>query len=288
MSVDEENSTLAGTAENAGTPRAGKNSELAADEKEMTFFEHLEELRATLFACVLVFAVAGTLSLVFSKQIFSALRWPLLHAPHVPAEESQALVVMRFMDTFSILFYIALLGGIVFAGPLILYRIGKFVAPAFSSRERSRLIPFCVSASLLFLVGAALAFFWIAPVSIGLPYLLAEHFGLRMNWLAEDYYMFVVMLTLFAGLMFEFPLVVVFLQYSEIVSTKTLREKWRWVLTGILVAGVVISPIGDPVALLGFSAILFGLYVAAVGCGDFLLKRKLARERAGDFNFSEK
>lgn len=256
----------------AGTPEPGRS-----EDGEMSFFEHLEELRSTLFWCVAAFVAAGALSLVFSKQIFAALRWPLDHASGVPAADAQALVVMRFMDTFSILIYIAVFGGIVFAGPLILYRIGKFAAPALTAAERFRLIPFCAAAGALFLCGAAAAFFWLAPVSIGLPYWLAEHFGMRMNWLAEDYYMFVVMLTLFSGLMFEVPLAVVFMLYLEIVSKETLLAKWRWALAGILVAGVLISPIGDPVALIGFSCVLFTLYLAAIFTGDFLLRRKRAR-----------
>lgn len=239
---------------------------------EMSFFEHLEELRSVLIACVVSFAVAGTLSLVFSKRIFEILRLPLAYAD-IAVEENQALVVMRFMDTFSILLYIALLGGIVFAGPFIVYRVGKFVAPALTRVERSRLIPFCVASSGLFLAGASVAFFWLAPVSIRLPYWLAGEFGLQMNWLAADYYLFVVTITLFAGLMFEFPLVVIFLQYLGFVDKKTLLEKWRWVLAGILVAGLVVSPIGDPVVLLIFSALLFVMYLAAVYIGDRFVGR---------------
>ncbi|MBQ8724012.1 MAG: twin-arginine translocase subunit TatC [Opitutales bacterium] len=266
--------------ENGEISLTAANSAESADARgEMSFFEHLEELRSTLIACIAAFVGAGTLSLVFSKQIFALLRLPLEWA-NVPAGEDQALVVMRFMDTFSILLYIALLGGIVLAGPFVLYRFGKFVAPALTRAERSRLIPFCAAASGLFLTGAALAFFWLAPVSIRLPYWLAEQFGLQMNWLAQDYYLFVVALTLFSGLMFEFPLVVVFLQYAEMVSKEALLEKWRWVLSGILVAGVLISPIGDPVVLLVFSGVLFALFLAAVYVGAFLLKRKIAREES--------
>lgn len=245
---------------------------------EMSFFEHLEELRSVLIGCIAAFVSAGTLALIFSKQIFDLLRLPLEWS-NVPAEKHRVLVVMRFMDTFSILLYIALLGGIVLAGPVILYRLGKFVSPALTQAERSRLLPFCIAASGLFLIGAAIAFFWLAPVSIRLPYWLAEQFGLQMNWLAQDYYLFVVALTLFSGLMFEFPLVVVFLLYGELVSKEALLEKWRWVLSGILVAGTLISPIGDPVVLIAFSGLLFSLYLAAIGVGSFLLNLKISRER---------
>lgn len=244
---------------------------------EMSFFGHLEELRRTLVWCLAVFAAAGTLSLVFAKPIFSALRWPLEHASGIPDGAAQALVVMRFTDAFSILFYIALLGGIVFAGPLALYRIGKFVAPALTDAERSRLLPLCAASSALFVFGAALAFFWLAPVSIGLPYRLSAYFGMQMNWLADDYYLFVVMLTLFSGLMFEFPLVIVFLRWSGAVSKRTLLKKWRWALTGILVSAALISPIGDPFVLVGFSGMLFALYLLLVFAGDFLAEKKRSR-----------
>ena len=209
-----------------GTPADG-----GAD--DMTFFEHLEELRSTLIACLVAFAAASTR---FYRR---------------PCRVSACLAMS-----------------------------GKFVAPALTDAERVRLIPFCAASSGLFLAGAAAAFFWLAPLSIGLPYLLAEHFGMQMHWLAEDYYLFVVMLTLFCGLMFEFPLLVVLLQYLELVSRKTLLEKWRWALTGILVAVVLVSPIGDPAALLVFSGALFALYLAAVHAGAFFLRRKKAREAA--------
>lgn len=246
---------------------------------EMSFLEHLEELRSVLVFCVVAFVISGAVALAFSEEIFNVLRWPLEHAPSVPADGSQALVMMRFMDVFSILLYIALLGGIVFSGPFVLYRVAGFVAPALSPSARSRLLPFCAAASVFFLAGAAAAFFWLAPISVGLPYMLSEHFGMRMTWLAEDYYLFVVMLTLFSGIMFEFPLVVVFLQCMGFVSKKTLLKKWRWVFAGILVAGALLSPIGDPIALLIFSGILFMFYFAAVFVGDWLRRRREARER---------
>jgi len=246
---------------------------------EMSFLDHLEELRSTVIWCACAFGVAGVLSLVFSKEIFEFLRWPLEHAAGVPADE-QALMVMRFMDMFSILLYIALSGGFVFAGPAILYRVGKFVSPALSRSESVRLIPFCAVASVFFLVGAVVAFFLLAPMSISLPFWLAEDFGMRMNWLAEDYYLFIVLLTFFSGVMFELPLVVVGLIYFEIVEKQALVKKWRWVLSGILVAVMLVSPIGDPFALLVFSGSVFFLYIFSIYIGGILLRRKLARGNA--------
>lgn len=252
----------------------GGSTESAGTPDEASFLDHLEELRAALVWCLVVFIAVGVVSLIFSKEIFGFLRWPLEHSAGVPAAaDDQALIVMRFMDVFSILLYIALSGAIVFAGPPILYRLGRFVAPAFSPAERSRLVPLCIASSALFLCGAALAFFLLAPVSIAIPYRLAAYFGMHMNWLAEDYYLFVVALTLFSGLMFEIPLFVIFLIAAGVSDRRTLLSKWRWVLSGILVAVVLLSPAGDPIAVLVFSGVLFALYLGGIFIGDFVSKR---------------
>lgn len=264
---------------------------------EMSFLEHLEELRMTIWSCLVAFAVAAGTSIVFYKEIFSALRWPLEHAlanraGEVASEQIHALTAMRFMDVFSILLYIAFFGGIAISCPIILYKLGRFIAPALTAREQRKIVPACATATAFFFAGCALAFFWLAPISIQFMYYFSAEMGLQVNWLASDYYNFIVILVLFVGVMFEFPLGIIAVQYLEIVSTKTLLAKWRWVIAIILLASVLVSPIGDPVALLGLTAILFLLYLAAVFAGDFLLRKKLlaraSEEAAFDAEFSTK
>ncbi|MCD8298612.1 MAG: twin-arginine translocase subunit TatC [Opitutae bacterium] len=268
------------------------------DANEMTFWEHLEELRMTVIWCCAAFVVATLGSLFFYKKIFAVLRRPLEHAiagmagsDNVSAAEA-ALSSMHFMDPFSILLYIALLGGVVISCPFVLFRLGSFVAPALSDSERRKITPVCVVATALFVAGACLAFFCLAPLSIRFMFFFSNEMGLQVNWLAADYYSFIVVLVLFVGVLFEFPLVIVAVQYLEIVSTKTLLSKWRWVIAVILIAIAVVSPVSDPVALLGLTGLLFLLYMSAVFVGDFFLKKKLARraadEAAFDAEFSHK
>lgn len=250
---------------------------------EMSFWEHLEALRMTLFACAAAFALAATASLIFYKEIFALLRLPLERAAagtDFAADAETALAAMRFSDPFSILLNIALLGGVVLAGPFALWKIAGFVAPALTARERRRLLPLCAAALGLFAAGAALAFFVLAPLSIRFMYFFSEQMGLRVNWLAADYYGFVVMLVLFVGALFEFPLLVVALQYLELISARALLRGWRWVAAGILVLTAFVSPTGDPVGVLALAGTLFALYLGAVFVGDFLLRRKHASEAA--------
>lgn len=245
----------------------------------------------TVFACLFAFVLAAVASLVFYKDVFAVLRFPLERAAAgtenaALAEATQgALTSMHFADPFSILLYIALLGGIVLAGPFMLYKIVRFVAPALNAGEQKKLAPICVAALGLFLLGGCLAFFWLAPLSIRFMYFFSSEMGLQVNWLAADYYSFVVILVLFVGAIFEFPLLIVALQYCELVSTKTLLQKWRWVVAGILIAIAFVSPVSDPVALLGLTGTLFILYLCSVFAGDWLLKRKLAARRADEAAF---
>lgn len=260
---------------NIGIPSSRQSS---PEKGEMSFWEHLEELRLTLFACLLSFIAAAGVSLFFYKEIFEILRFPLeCAAKDAGATElfPNPLTSMHFTDPFSILLYIALLGGIVISGPFVLYKLSKFVAPALTARERARLIPICISASLLFVAGALAAFFKLAPASIRFMYFFSEEMGLQVNWLAADYYAFIVILVLFVGAVFEFPLFIVALQYFEIVSKKTLLRQWRWVIAGLLIAIAFVSPIGDPVSLLALTGVLFLLFLCAVFVGDFLLSKKL-------------
>lgn len=263
---------------------------------EMSFWEHLEELRLMLFASLSAFAGAAAVSLFFYKEIFALLRLPLENAlkgigstPSADAART-ALMSMHFTDPFSILLYIALFGGILLSGPFVLYKLAQFVAPALSSRERRRLIPICLSATLLFVAGALLAFFYLAPVSIEFMYFFSNEMGLQVNWLAADYYAFIIVLMLFVGAVFEFPLLVVALQYFEVISKKTMLRQWRWVVAGILIAIAFVSPISDPVTLLVLTGLLFLLFLCAVFVGDLLLKKKLraraAEEAAFDAEFS--
>ena len=292
-------------------------------EEAMGFFEHLEEFRKTLFRCCAAFGVSAALSLIFYKDIFRWLQYPLRRAleldaatrakeladaPAVPVdafagvkalwqlletgslpmsampvsvmtgENMQShMQILKLIDVFTVLMDVVLFGGIALSGPFILAAVANFVSPALTSREK-RLIAPCLAASmLLFFAGAALSFFWLMPISIEFAIGLSRNFGAPFNWTAADYYSFVVMMTLLVGLVFEFPLVVVALQYLEITSTRWLFSIWRVALIGILIVAVVFTPLGDPLSVCILTGVLFGLYIISILVGDWLVRLKRRR-----------
>ncbi|MDR2844636.1 MAG: twin-arginine translocase subunit TatC, partial [Puniceicoccales bacterium] len=241
----------------------GSRNKTEDTEKEMGFFEHLEEFRAMLVRCIGAFALSMILTFCFLKPIFAFMRGPLDQAlarnPKPPAPDgtgadpielvsaltnillngklptathaavsdsatataatgasaidalttaTQAtaaggpMVVMKFMDIFSIIMNIGLIGAIVLSGPCILWFGSRFIAPALTEGEKKCIIPFCVGSTLLFISGGVFSFFWLIPTSIQVMFHFVRMFGLTMPWLASDYYNFVTIMVLLVGLAF--------------------------------------------------------------------------------------
>jgi len=313
-----------------------------ADEREMGFFEHLEELRSMLIRCIFSFVLAMAGAFYFSKEILAYMRRPLREAlASSPAAKAalesaaaksadisdgadpvqfvstlaglllngeipenaagtgaapvgldalenavtsaaavaagQTTTTLKFMDIFSVLLNIGVVGGIALSSAPILYFASRFVAPALTPAEKRCVVPFCLSAMLLFFAGCAFSFFWLTPVSIKVMFHFIHMFGMSMIWIASDYYGFVTMMTLLVGVTFQFPLVIIILQYLEIIRAKTLFSHWRHILVGILVGSLIITPLGDPVSLSMFTAVLFTLYLGATFIGAALTRGKIKK-----------
>ncbi|MFZ9991098.1 MAG: twin-arginine translocase subunit TatC [Opitutales bacterium] len=255
---------------------------------EMTFLEHLDDLRVSLLRVLGVFAVGMVAALIFYRETPALLNLPLEWAKHpetspigaVLSKPDPGLVAMgelkefTFMGVWKVLMYAAFGVGIALASPVFLYETARFVGPALTDREKRGLIPFCVAALILFLMGAALAFFWLSPMSIQIWQHFAEGLRMEVTWQASDYYAFVVMMCLLTGLTFQFPLALIILMWLELVRPRTLLKSWRGMLFGIMVLVAMITPIAEPISLFVMTGVLFGFFLAAVGVGTVIVRRK--------------
>jgi sec-independent protein translocase protein TatC len=179
-----------------------------------------------------------------------------------------------FMGVWKVLMYAAFGVGVAVASPVFLYETARFVGPALTDREKRGVIPFCVAALILFLLGAALAFYWLSPMSIQIWQHFAEGLQMEVTWQGSDYYAFVVMMCLLTGLTFQFPLALILLMWLELVRPRTLLRSWRGMLFGIMILVAMITPIAEPISLFAMTGILFGFYLAAVAIGMVIVRRK--------------
>ena len=255
---------------------------------EMSFMEHLDDLRISLIRVVTVFAIGMVTALVFYRETPALLNMPLEWAKYPEtsplafalSQPGPGLVNMgelkefTFMGVWKVLMYAGFGVGVAVASPVFLYETARFVGPALTDREKRGLVPFCGAALILFLMGAALAFYWLSPMSIQIWQHFAEGMKMEVTWQASDYYAFVVMMCLLTGLTFQVPLALIVLMWLELVRPKTLLKSWRGMLVGIMLLVALITPIAEPISLIVMTGVLFSFYLAAVAVGTVIVRRK--------------
>lgn len=256
-----------------------KNPKRDRKKGEMHFIDHLEEFRWVLVRSVIAFVIGCVLVGVFLTFTAGFLARPLDIATAKFGTEMGALVTISPMGAFAVLLQVCFLGGIAISLPFILYFFAGFLAPGLTARERKVLFPGCVFGIFLFLLGAAFAYYFILPLSILVSLQFNQLLGLRIVWSATEYYNFVVWMILAIGGSFEFPLILLLLQYVEIVTPAMLRKVRTMVVVGTLMISAIMTP-SDPISMLLLAGPLYFLYEMSIMMGDIVLRKKrIAKEK---------
>ncbi|MGE5355570.1 MAG: twin-arginine translocase subunit TatC [Deltaproteobacteria bacterium] len=223
--------------------------------KEMSFIDHLEELRWTIFRSLLYIIVIATLafvnkSFIFDKIIFAFLnddfptfRFLCLLGEKFCIKAPELVLSTRQMgEQFMVHFKVATILGFVVAFPLIIWEIWKFVSPGLNLKERHGSGRIIIIGGLLFFLGILFGFFIIAPFAIKFfaTYTVSD-FAQTMPTL-DSYVGFLTMLVLPAGLIFELPLVIYFLSKLGIISSGFLKTYRRHAIVIIMILAGVITP----------------------------------------------
>ena len=245
-----------------------------AREKPMGFWGHLEELRGTLIKCALVFAAFATFIGYYLTEFNDVLLWPLMKVK----AEYPALVVdlgtTTIMEGFNVVIQMCLLGGLVMSAPFFLFFIGQFVAPALTEKEIKAVLPLCLSALVLFLIGASFSFFLLVPSTIRVAVEINEMFHYALRWTPGSYYSLLTWLVLGVGASFEFPLVIVLLVWLGFMTTAFLRKYRRHAIVVIFIIAAVVTPTPDPITQTMFALPLYVLYEIAILASTRVEKRK--------------
>ena len=211
-----------------------------SDQAEMTFFEHLGELRQRLIivvVAVLIGVIAGTF---VTPSILRMLVAPL--GDQVPLAISPT-------EAPAVFFKVALVVGIVIAMPIIVYQVFQFARPGLEPAERRYVIIGAPAASLSFAAGVVFAALVLLPAA--LPFLQGFLFGIvEQRYSIDRYISFVSNIMLWAGLVFETPLVMYFLAKLGVVTPQGFAKARRIVIVGAAAGAAIITPTTDPVNML--------------------------------------
>jgi sec-independent protein translocase protein TatC len=208
-----------------------------AEQREQSFLSHLVELRARLLRAVLAVLGVFVCLIPFANRIYSLLAAPLLAKLPAGAQMVAIDVASPFFAPIKLAFFAA----IMIAMPMVLYQVWAFVAPGLYRHEQRLARPLLVSATLLFYVGCAFAYFLVLPVVFGFLTGMAPE-GVAMMTDISRYLDFVLVLFLAFGFSFEVPVAVVILAALGWVTLDQLKAARSYVIVGAFVVAAVITP----------------------------------------------
>jgi sec-independent protein translocase protein TatC len=235
----------------------------------MSLMEHLKELRTRLIWIVGGLLVGTVASMAFVEPILQFIIEPLTREGVIP----QALGPT---DTIGIFFKISFTVGASIAMPVIIYQIIAFVSPGLYPNERRALLLTLPGIMVLFLLGAAFAFYLLMPAAVNF---LQNFLGtvIRQDWTIDKYIGFVTRIVFWMGVAFETPLVVAFLARAGIITGQKLLGFWRHSIVIAAIVAAAITPTVDPVNMTIVMGPLIVLYFVSVGLAYLLYRPRVAR-----------
>jgi sec-independent protein translocase protein TatC len=236
------------------------------DERRMTIVEHLTELRRVLIVSLIAWFVTTIVAFFFHNQLLDVLLHPLRVIAGSGATANQnifhGVVYTGPLEGLSIPLKVAATVGFVGALPVILQQVWSFVAPGLRPTERKFVWPFVLSALVLFLAGAAFAYF---VMPIGLNF-IANFLGGTAIYLPDlnQYLSFFLLLVMIFGVTFEMPIALVMLGLIGIISSSWLRKRRRGAYVMIIFAAFVVTPGADPFTPTALAIPLLIFYEASI------------------------
>ena len=227
------------------------------EEKEMTFLEHLEELRWRIIWSLLGLVIGTIICLIFIDFLVDVV---LLR----PARNSGAhLQNLKPFGQLFLYFQVAMIGGVILSLPNIFYQLWKFISPALRKSERKYISAIVIFTSFCFLCGIVFAYFVMLPLTLK----FAAQFGSSTiaNQFAIDEYMnIIISVMLGAGLVFELPMISFFLTKLGILKPEFMKKYRRHAIVIIMVAAAFLTPGTDPVSQIILAIPLLLLYEISI------------------------
>ncbi|NWG00511.1 MAG: twin-arginine translocase subunit TatC [Thermoanaerobaculaceae bacterium] len=224
----------------------------------MTLLEHLDELRRRLAVSLAAVLVAFLVCWYFAPRIFAWLSVPLVQ--FLPPGERLAFTGL--IDPFMLYVKVALLAGVFVASPVVLYQVWLFVSPGLYRRERRVVGPFVLVTTLFFLAGGY--FGWAVAFPAVCRFLLSVGQDFRQVITVNEYFSMASKVILGLGLVFELPVLILFLARLGIVDHRFLLRHFRYAVLAIFVVAAVITPTPDVATQSVFAAPMILLYLLGI------------------------
>jgi sec-independent protein translocase protein TatC len=266
-------------------------------EKEMTFWEHLDELRGTLWRILIAILVTSIAAFSFKEVLFDEIilapksktfityrvfcrlsEW--LSMPSLCIDPSQFhLININLAGQFTSHMNISLVAGLILALPYVLWELWRFIKPGLNQQEIRSSRGAVIIISFLFIVGVLFSYFIVAPLMINFLGGYEVSPTVSNQIALTSYVSSITMMTLLMGLLFELPVLVLFLTKIGIITPKYLRKYRKHTAIGILIIAGIITPSPDVFSQLIVAIPLYALFELSLAISSMIYRKK--QEMAG-------
>ncbi|MDA9069387.1 twin-arginine translocase subunit TatC [Algibacter sp.] len=228
---------------------------------EMSFLDHLEDLRWHLIRIITAVVIVGTFAFIFSRFVFDEIIFAPLDMSFPTydmlcrtanfiglnttfcAEEMPMILQNRTMaGQFSADIWTAILGGFIISFPYVIYQLWKFISPGLHGNERKHSRGFIIISSLLFFIGVLFGYYIVTPLSLNFlaNYSISTKVDNQID--ISSYIALVRSSALASGLIFELPIIIYFLTKIGLVTPEILRKYRKYALVVVLILSAIITP----------------------------------------------
>lgn len=238
-----------------------------SDKAEMSFLDHLEELRWRLIKAAVAVAVCAIPCGIFWQKILNwALIYPLRHTSPRPK-----LIYTNPSESVILSVKIAVAGGIIAASPVVFYQLWRFISPGLYKNEKKIILP-AVFASTIFFIGGISFCYWTFPILLRF---LTAYAGTMIDpmFKIDEYFGFLLKLSVSFGVVFELPVISFVLARMGILTASFLIDKIRYAIVAIFIVAAVLTP-PDVVSQTMLAAPLLLLYGISIVVAAVASRRK--------------